>query len=1280
MYKKILSWLLTLAMIFTMFGGVSISASGLEFNDVENHWAKDSIDQWIEKGLIKGYDDGTFKPNGYITRGEFITLANNVIKSEEEIEINFDDVTEEEWYYKELKKAIFLEYIKGYEDNTFRADQNITRQEVAVILQKIIQLNPSEENALESFSDTSDIPEWSRNALQLAVQKGYLTGYEDNTLKASNYITRAESVKVLSNMFGTIYNEAGVYGSEEDELEVEGNVTVSAEDVTLQNMIIEGDLYLAEGIGEGDVTLDNVTVKGDTIAKGGGENSIIIKNSSLTNLLIIKKNGKIRIVAQGSTVIDKTYLHSSAKLQGEKLNKNSFGEVEIIRVTPGEKIELEGSFTKVDVKAAADIEVSDKSKVEEINVHEDTKNVNIFVSPYSIIDKIYAYTKIDVDNRGVITEALGEFAKTSNYENRLPVNLQPKTSSKTSSSTPTPAAPKYTLSLAVTPDGSGTVSGSGSYEAGKNITISAIAYEGYEFIEWKDGEDQITTAASFGYTTTSENKTFTAYFESTSEFAGGNGTESDPYQVANAEQLDKVRDYSDAQFIQTADIDLTDYVTEGGIYYNDGQGWEPIGNSSSKFQGSFDGNGYTISNLFINRPETSSGDNQGLFGYVDLEGNLVDISLIDSHVYGYHYTGTLAGSNFGEISDCSSTNVEVINTWEYAGGLVGQNSGIISNSFTTGIVKTDDFNAGGLVGYNRSNTPQNVTAQVINCYSEADVTYATQIDSDGYPYNLGGLVGYNSSGTIENSYAKGDVTGYERIGGLIGENGAEVINCYALGDISGTYDNIGGLIGYASSGHSLANSYFNSLQPDNGVGTVKTTAEMQDKDTYTDWDFTNIWTINSNDNGGYPALAWQGYENESDFAGGSGTELDPYQIANAVHLNNVRDYLDAHFIQVADIDLTNYVTEGGIYYNDGEGWEPIGTSENPFTGIYDGQEYSISNLKIIRENQTSIGLFGKTYVTSVINNVVIKGFLIEGYSEVGTLVGCNTGEISNVHIDGLYTTSSIKAYYYYAGGLCGVNQGTITYSSTKDISSISSNESYTGGLVGRSYPLYDYDTYDITQQPIINNSFADNVYIYGKGYSAGLIGGNTSEKIEHCWANATVEGTHRVGGLIGMNSSDVYQSYSLGKVTGTDIYNGMTGGLIGYSMNYFKVENCYSLADVTGPKQVGGLIGRTASYVTNCYSAGKVVGTDNKAEIGGLLGNVASIIEVQNSYWDKTTSGLDTSAGGTGYVTSAMIKSTNSVPIYEGWDFDTIWNIDTGTSYPYLRNNEQTPHPVPPIG
>jgi hypothetical protein len=288
-----------------MIGGSNINASGLEFVDVEEHWAKAEIENWTEKGIINGYKDGTFKPDDNITRAEFITLINKVINIQGEEEISFEDVDGSEWYYNDLKKAIYGEYIGGYEDNTFRANDNITRQEVAVILQNLVQLKSNEESGLEKFTDTEDIPTWSRAALNLAVQKGYLTGYADNSLKALNYITRAESVKVLTNVFGTIYNESGVYGPGLDEeiLEVKGNVTVSVEDVTLQNMTIDGDLYLAEGIGEGDVTLDNITVTGDTIVKGGGENSIIIKNSSLKNLYVIKKGGSIRILLEDTFVI-----------------------------------------------------------------------------------------------------------------------------------------------------------------------------------------------------------------------------------------------------------------------------------------------------------------------------------------------------------------------------------------------------------------------------------------------------------------------------------------------------------------------------------------------------------------------------------------------------------------------------------------------------------------------------------------------------------------------------------------------------------------------------------------------------------------------------------------------------------------------------------------------------------------------------------------------------------------------------------------------------------------
>ncbi|MDW7669419.1 MAG: S-layer homology domain-containing protein, partial [Bacillota bacterium] len=109
MYKKILSWLLTFIMVFSMFGGIGLEVFGQSFNDIEIHWAKAEIQEWTEKGLINGYSDGTFKPNDYITRAEFITLVNNVINIHGEEELVFEDVDGSEWYYQEIKKARYVE-------------------------------------------------------------------------------------------------------------------------------------------------------------------------------------------------------------------------------------------------------------------------------------------------------------------------------------------------------------------------------------------------------------------------------------------------------------------------------------------------------------------------------------------------------------------------------------------------------------------------------------------------------------------------------------------------------------------------------------------------------------------------------------------------------------------------------------------------------------------------------------------------------------------------------------------------------------------------------------------------------------------------------------------------------------------------------------------------------------------------------------------------------------------------------------------------------------------
>ena len=225
-------------------------------------------------------------------------------------------------------------------------------------------------------------------------------------------------------------------------------------------------------------------------------------------------------------------------------------------------------------------------------------------------------------------------------------------------------------------------------------------------------------------------------------FAGGDGSESNPYQIATADQLNEVRYYLDDfrhYYKLTADIDLSSY-----------DNWEPIGSFTTNFNGKMDGNGFKITNLKIDRQGQVD---IGLFGCST--GIITNIILIGVVIVGGVNVGGLAGDNL---------------------------SGSISNSYATGSVTGTD-RVGGLVG-------SNVIGTISNSYATGSVTGNDKV---------GGLVGSNYySGTISNSYATGNVSGNQNVGGLVGHNDllGIISNSYATGSVSGDSEYVGGLVGY----------------------------------------------------------------------------------------------------------------------------------------------------------------------------------------------------------------------------------------------------------------------------------------------------------------------------------------------------------------------------------------------------------------------------------------------------------------------------------------------------
>ena len=191
----------------------------------------------------------------------------------------------------------------------------------------------------------------------------------------------------------------------------------------------------------------------------------------------------------------------------------------------------------------------------------------------------------------------------------------------------------------------------------------------------------------------------------------GNGAPDSSYQISTLEHLFWITENTDKwdkSYIQTANIDA--FSTSG---WDNNSGFSPIGNNSTKFTGSYDGDGYTINGLTIDRESTNY---IGLFGYTN-GATIQDLGVTNVNIKGKHYVGALVGINEGStISNCYSTG-SVTGTARYVGGLVGWvlDTSTVSNCYSTGTVTGSHWYVGGLAGQVRDNST------VSNCYRNRNI-------------------------------------------------------------------------------------------------------------------------------------------------------------------------------------------------------------------------------------------------------------------------------------------------------------------------------------------------------------------------------------------------------------------------------------------------------------------------------------------------------------------------------------------------------------------------------
>lgn len=270
---------------------ISISGATLAFSDTNGHWAIDTIDEMSKIEIVNGYEDDTFRPNNDMTRAEFITIVNRLLGLKEKSNKYVPDVKREEWYSDEIRIAIEAGIVQGDEKGYIYPNNKITRQEAIIILTRAFKVEATP-LATNDYIDQNEVAGWAKDYINSFIEHEYICGYEDNSLRPNGNITRAEAITIIDRIVPNIlitdlYQE-----------NFEGNVLVLQNNVALRGLTINGDLIVSGGI-TATFRARDVSVKGN----------LILPNEEIEDIDEIKYNGSKFLLYESDTIEELSYIN-----------------------------------------------------------------------------------------------------------------------------------------------------------------------------------------------------------------------------------------------------------------------------------------------------------------------------------------------------------------------------------------------------------------------------------------------------------------------------------------------------------------------------------------------------------------------------------------------------------------------------------------------------------------------------------------------------------------------------------------------------------------------------------------------------------------------------------------------------------------------------------------------------------------------------------------------------------------------------------------------------------
>lgn len=618
-------------------------------------------------------------------------------------------------------------------------------------------------------------------------------------------------------------------------------------------------------------------------------------------------------------------------------------------------------------------------------------------------------------------------------------------------------------------------------------------------------------------------------------------------------------------FKLTADLDLSSVF--GPNVNGKEENWIPIGkwtkDLSSSFKGTFDGAGHSISHLYIN---LSDSDYQGLFGVIDVQGEVKNLSLINVDINADSYIGSVASINYGLIQNCSSNGI-LKGIYSNIGGMVGANSGSIKNVYSSGTFKGND-EVGGVAGSNTG-----VIQNALNTGSvKGSVRYLGCIVGDG-----------NYQGSISNSYYDkqmcilGGVEGSDILNSAEGKLTSEITsglffsNNTDWSEESARYPIPKGLENNDAAILAATPIFFNFTNSDlyEKSYSVKSNFTLGNASGVT-WTSSNtaFAEIKSKE----VSLKKEG---ATVLTASKGSATKTINLTSAFTINSLEDFLAFRNALLSKSNPFKEVTlienAFGLYFTlttdidlKGINWNETKEQGVYFSGILDGAGHSIKNLYINGANSNSEGLFYAISTGGVIKNLNLVDVDIIGLSDD---VGGFAGELSRGVIENCIISGKINGKFF-VGGIVGFNNFGSIKNCTNN-SHVSGSRSI-GGIAGGTYGS-------------ISNSV--NTGDVKGDTTVGGLAGYSMDTIQYAINSGTVSGLERIGGVVGYADRFSFTEYTInhGSVIGEDRF---VGCVIGYDVvhyydgsylsNYYDKEMCF-VGGINGVDSVGNAEGKLTS-------------------------------------------------------------------------------------------------------